>query len=245
MKMTINYEGKKYFITVSEGNTKMSARSVSVPPVITCSHCSDCQKYCYAGAMQDFRDSCRKSWLHNAITLSHVPASVIVEALAPSYACSRFWRWDVAGDIWHDSYMEVINTLAREYPMTSVFCPTRQLERVSAYYGYDPAAVPQSLHFVRSHTPGGLDAFPLKVRRFWYKFPLSYVVPRDQMQKAHKEVWRKVPSSWVKECRGDCHKCGYSCFRPQVGYTVTLFPAHGKRAKLAPYPDIEGGAKHD
>lgn len=123
-EMTANIDGNKHKVHTSVCNIKMNdgaaiIPSVSLPPILTCSNCAQCSKYCYALKMARLRKNVSGSWARNLAVYQADP--------------DRYFRWHVSGDILSDSYLQGMIKVARECPSTSFLAFTKSFDIVNRY----------------------------------------------------------------------------------------------------------------
>lgn len=193
-EMTANIDGNKHRVHISVSNIKMNdgaaiIPSVSLPPILTCSNCAQCSKYCYALKMARLRKNVNGSWAKNLAVYQADPDRYFREVAfaAKNY---RNFRWHVAGDILSDSYLQGMIKVARECPSTSFLAFTKSFGIVNRYLDAGNS-LPENLKIVFSGWVGLEMENP-------HNLPTSHPIFADGTTSA---------PDGAKWCGGNCSEC--------------------------------------
>lgn len=193
-EMTANIDGNRQRTFISVSNVKMNdgakvIPSVSLPPVLTCSNCTQCSKFCYALKMARLRKNINKSWARNLAVYKADPSRYFREvAFAAKNYCN--FRWHVAGDILSDSYLEGMVKVAQECPSTTFLAFTKSFDIVNRYLDAGNS-LPENLKIVFSGWVGLNMENP-------HNLPTSHPIFADGTTSA---------PDGAKWCGGNCSEC--------------------------------------
>lgn len=185
-------------MSVSKGNQKLGAvPNVSLPPVKACGNCKHCKHDCYALKSYRMYPSVRQSWDNNLSLARQKPTAyfgMVREFLAKR--SPRFFRWHVSGDILHQTYLENMCKIAREFPETAFLAFTKM-------HMLDYSDLPDNLTIVFSAWPG---------------MPVGEGMPIAWMQDGTET---RVPDNAL-ECPGNCESCGMCFNLKSIGRDVVF-----------------------
>jgi hypothetical protein len=122
---------KKEKLHISPCNDKMGAvPSFSVTAGITCPKDAPCRKFCYAKAMEDFRDTIKKSYRNNMERFQRADKQLLAEKFSAFIKKHqlKFFRWNVSGDFRIDGYFEFACQVAENCPNTKFLAFTKCFE---------------------------------------------------------------------------------------------------------------------
>lgn len=214
-EMTANIDGNNHRVFISVSNIKMNdgaavIPSVSLPPVLTCSNCTQCSKYCYAIKMARLRRNINGAWARNLAVYQADPDRYFDEVAfaAKNY---RNFRWHVAGDIVSDSYLQGMIRVAQECPSTSFLAFTKSFDIVNRYLDAGNS-LPENLKIVFSGWVG-LDMHNP------HNLPTSHPIFFDGSTSA---------PDGAKWCGGNCSQCAAhssGCWTMKNGDAV-IFALH-------------------
>lgn len=205
-------------VSISKGNSKMGAiPSVSFPAWTTCRECG-CWKKCYAKKLERIRKSVRESYQRNLEVYQNDPASFWQE-VEDVLKVSRFFRYNVSGDIPSRAYLEEMIAKARKYPHCEMLCFTKKYELVNDYISEQrldavrcvpfEMIIPSNLHLIFS----GWDGLEMKNP---YNLPEAHVIYRDGHTTARPDA---------QLCGGNCTECAITdsgCWVLKHGEQVTF-----------------------
>lgn len=214
-ELTANIDGNSQRVYISVSNIKMNdgatvIPSVSLPPVLTCSNCAQCSKYCYALKMARLRKTVNGTWARNLAVYQADPDRYFREVAfaAKNY---RNFRWHVAGDILSDSYLEGMVKVAQECPSTTFLAFTKSFDIVNRYLDAGNA-LPENLRIVFSGWVGLEMQNP-------HNLPTSHPIFSDGTTSA---------PDGAKWCGGNCSECAThssGCWTMKNGDAV-IFALH-------------------
>jgi hypothetical protein len=208
-------------VLISDGNRKLGGiPSVSLHPRLSCGKgCTSpllCMKDCYAMRMLDYT-SVAPSWTEN-YRIWQADWDLYrgsIETFLTKRAPERF-RWHVGGDIPSTDYLDMIITIAEEFPKTRF----RAFTKADKFLPDQHPKLP-NLKIGISHWPG------MTVRPGLTGYTHSWIVP-NAASKAVKEgrladADYKIPKS-AHPCPGNCETCD-SCWALRAG-SHTKFEQH-------------------
>lgn len=136
-------------------NSKLGAiKSCSVKSKLTCRADAPCLKVCYTSSGAFNYKNVKER--HNLNTMAIIQSPEYVEnVIVSGIMLDRYFRWNVAGDIFSDSYLQLIINVARRTPDTKHLVYTKYYERVNSYLDAG-GTIPDNLNIVFS-TWSGLD----------------------------------------------------------------------------------------
>lgn len=203
-----------YFtISISNGNKKMGQiPSVSLPPIKTCSPdaLKTCAKNCYACKICRYSKEAKAAYNRNLETLNLKPG-VFWDDVDRALKGSRFFRFNVSGDIPNYDYIKNLVKVVSKNPHCEVLIFTKQWDIVNKYIRYNKK-LPKNLHMVFSGWVG------LTVRNP-YNFPEAHVIFKNGETSAR---------DGAKFCSGNCFECALNnggCWSLKKGEQV-LFREH-------------------
>lgn len=182
-------------ICISSGNRKVgNVKNISLPPILTCPHCTKCMKECYdikacmqyqnvmnarARNLYILRENFNLYWKQLREKLSHMRG--------------KYFRFHVGGDMISAEYLAEMVKTARMFPKIRFWTYTKAHEIVNEYVrshgGTREAAIPENLSVMFSVWEGMKTANP-------YGFGTFIVVNEGE-----------TPPVGVWHCTGDCGKC--------------------------------------
>lgn len=214
-ELTAEIDGNSQSVFVSVCNIKMNdgasvIPSVSLPPVLTCSNCTQCSKYCYALKMARIYKNTNRTWARNLAVFQADPERYFREVAfaAKSY---RNFRWHVAGDIVSDSYLQGMIKVAQECPSTSFLAFTKAFDIVNHHLDAKNS-LPENLRIIFSGWTGLEMKNP-------HNLPTSHPIFFDGSTSA---------PDGAKWCGGNCSECAAhssGCWTMKNGDAV-IFALH-------------------
>lgn len=205
-------------LCISQGNSKIGRiKNISVAPILSCNGvCGTCAEHCYdIKAVLQYKEVA-KARARNFVLLTRNPFEFYVQA-RKAIASQRkgLFRWNVGGEIFNLSYLQIMVKLANDFPKTRFLVFTKKHFLVNAYCDKHGGrkAIPENLKLIFSFWPGMELENP-------YNFPVSCPYPDEK------------PESWVK-CSGNCEYCAkheIGCWVLKAGQTVG-FKYHGTEEK--------------
>jgi len=196
-------------IHISMGNSKMPIPSFSVLPLITCAGCADCANYCYAAkARFNFPDNI-KSLAENTALMMYKPEEVekqVNSFLDGQLVIYKYFRWNVAGDVFNKSYLDVIGRVAQNNPMTRFLVFTKNFNLFNLYF--DGVQKPGNLSIIFSRWDNAIIDNP-------HNFPLAITKINDDT----------IIPDGTKKCAGSCETC-LNCWNESDNGTARYFELH-------------------
>ncbi len=173
----------KMKISISKGNIKLGKiANISLSPIKSCGKLP-CNKDCYSIKAYRIYPIARKAWDNNLKTYTEKPDFFFDEVdKFFSDGKTRFFRWQQAGDIPDQSYLDGMVKIAKKYPDIKYLAFTKK-------YYLDYSDIPYNLQIIFSAWPG-------------HKIPLD-IMPIAFMQDGTED--RVVNTI---ECPGNCENCG-------------------------------------
>lgn len=199
----------QYAICISKGNRKIGrVMNVSLPPILSCANCSECQKLCYdIKAVLQYPNNVADARARNmALLLADRDEyfNRIIAAIKRRRK-NKFFRWHVAGDITDIEYFDMMVKIARMFPDFIFWTYTKNYTVVNAWLaahgGRD--ALPGNFAVMFSEWRGMPMANP-------YNMPVFGVV-------FNGEAWPEG----VHHCPGNCDACikaGRGCVVGETTY---------------------------
>lgn len=177
-------------IHISTGNTKLGKiANISLLPGVTCRPGTPCRKDCYAKKFL-FRETVRTAWTENTAFAKKHPLAYLDSIF--NWIMNhkiRYFRWHVAGDILHQSYLDGMIFIASQFPEIKFLAFTKKFE-------LDYSLVPSNLTIIFSMWPG-LEVPPRKLG-------VSAFAWMQDGTEIRYPVGTKV-------CKGKCHQC-FECW---------------------------------
>jgi hypothetical protein len=194
-------------ITISKGNAKLGAiPSVSLPSCTTCNPSAPCFKDCYARKIERLRKNVRESYEKNLAILTADPSAYWLQVKA-SAMVSRFFRYNVSGDIPNREYFAEMVRLAEDLPSTHFLAFTKQYGIINDYIT-NGGKIPPNLQIILSN---------------WgdWKCPNPHNLPTCEV------IFKgdTVGESW-HICGGNCTACavgGFGCWTAKKGDTIAIY----------------------
>ena len=194
-------------VCVSPGNGKIGPiPSISLPPVVTCKAGVPCARDCYACKLCRIYKNLRESVNRNYSILKTDPAA-FWSAVHNTLSVSRFFRYNVTGDIPDRAFFAEMVTAAAKYPECISLAFTKQYEFVNEWIEKN-GPLPENLKIIFSHWPGLAMENP-------YDLPVSYV--------KFKNIDPDYIPDTAKHCNGNCTACNRSqsgCWQLKNGDAV-------------------------
>ena len=195
-------------VKISNGNAKMGTiPSVSLPAGVTCRSDCECSKKCYAKRLERMRPSVRQAYKHNYDLLNSDPNTYWREVEA-SIMMSRFFRFQVSGDIPDATYFEHMVDIARTNTHCEILCFTKKYDIVNSHINII-GKLPKNLHIIFS---GWHDIEMVNP----YNLPEAHVRYRDGSTTAREDA---------KLCGGNCTECAITdggCWTLKSGQQVVF-----------------------
>ena len=221
LKASIRMYSKRknsYEICISKGNSKIGwIKNISVAPIIACSGiCKFCMDHCYDIKSVLQYDDVVNARARNFVMLAKNPMEFYIQARQVlSSQRKKLFRWNVGGEIYNLTYLQIMVKLASDFPETRFLVFTKKHFLVNSYCERNGgrAAIPENLKMIFSFWPGMEMNNP-------YHFPVSCPYPEN------------LPEGWV-ECSGNCEYCASNnigCWTLKAGETVG-FHYHGTEEK--------------
>jgi ferredoxin len=209
------HDGSAARIHISAGNAKLGAiMNISLPPVVTCSNCGSCSKYCYAVKSYNRFTGTAASWNANYLYFLTDPVGYF-DDISDAVKLQRFFRWHVSGDIVNGAYLAGMIRVARKNPKTEFLAFTKAYQVVNAAIAAG-AVIPANLHLLFSAAPGVDMPNP-------YRLPECHISFADPAQNTYTGG-----AEYVHYCGGNCTECaigGCGCFFLKPG-DVTIINQH-------------------
>jgi ferredoxin len=202
-------------IHISGGNSKLgSIMNISLPPVVTCSNCGSCSKYCYAVRSYNRFTGTAAGWNENYLLFLTDPDRYFKE-ISDAVKLQRFFRWHVAGDIVNGLYFAGMIKVAIENPKVEFLAFTKAYQIVNAAIAAG-IVIPSNLHLLFSASPGVEMPNP-------YNIPECHINFADPAQNTYCGG-----AEYEYHCTGNCTECavnGCGCFFLKPG-DVTIINQH-------------------
>lgn len=196
---------KKKGVTISRGNDKMGLiPSFSLPPVVTCSNCSECSKKCYALRMAKRWKGVYSSWANNLEVWKENPEAVKA-AIINGAILSGFFRFFVGGDIPDSGFLRMMCDVANVCKGTRFLTFTKKFDLVNEFLNAG-GKIPKNLKIIFSGWGDSLrPANP-------HNLPESNVILKG----------KEAPKG-AKICGGNCVECihaGVACWELKKGEKI-------------------------
>jgi ferredoxin len=202
-------------IHISGGNTKLgSIMNISLPPVVTCSNCGSCSKYCYAVRSYNRFTGTAAGWNENYLLFLTDPDRYFYE-ISKAVKTQRFFRWHVSGDIVNSRYLAGMIDVALENPKVEFLAFTKAYQTVNDWIKNE-STLPENLHLLFSAAPGVKMPNP-------YNIPECHIAFQDPAQNTYCGG-----AEYEYHCTGNCTECainGCGCFFLKPG-DVTIINQH-------------------
>ena len=191
--------------SISEGNKKMGMiPSFSVTPIKTCACGVPCTKDCYAVKMCRRFKNVASAYENNYQLMTSKGGYDLLLNVINTYLfmCPvRFFRWNVAGDIFSWDYMSVIDDVSRDNPSVTFLLYTKQYNIVNEFYKIHKK--PENLKIIYSNWKNWRCENP-------HNFPTA----------EYAEKGDDVKNGFV--CGGNCTACLY-CYNMRAGQKVIFY----------------------
>ncbi len=202
-------------IHISGGNSKLGGiMNISLPPVVTCSNCGSCSKYCYAIRSYNRFTGTAAGWNENYLLFLSDPDRYFNE-ISAAVKTQRFFRWHVSGDIVNDHYLVGMIWVANQNPKAEFLAFTKAYKIVNNLLSVG-IAIPSNLHILFSAAPGVEMPNP-------YRLPECHINFADPSQNTYCGG-----AEYEYHCTGNCTECavnGCGCFFLKPG-DVTIINQH-------------------
>lgn len=191
---------------ISPGNTKLgSIPSISLPPLITCPIDAPCRKkgLCYANKLCKIRPSLLATLKDNLEYYNARPDeyfSKITNFL--SYANTRFFRWNVHGDLPDQEYFKRIKVTAKKTPNIKHLLFTKRFEFPKSLF----SKLPENLSAVFSMWNDYGDE-RRKLPKAWFYDP--------------KNPDSRIPATAL-DCPGNCESCAMCWHLKNINHDIIL-----------------------
>lgn len=196
-------------IHLSMGNSKMGIiPSFSVLPLVTCTNCGECSKYCYASkGCFNFNGNIMNLAENTALVMESIDRvkDEINAFLNGTTILYRYFRWNVAGDIFTVDYLQMMVDIAATNPWTTFLAFTKNYGLVNSYM--DANEIPANLKIVFSRW----DNAEVDNR---HNLPVAITKIDDNTA---------IPEN-AFHCNGDCANC-LNCWKAENG-TCRYFDLH-------------------
>ena len=196
-------------VSFSKGNSKMGLiPSVSLPPIITCPKGVPCAKKCYASKLCRIYPTVKKAYQNNLDILNSNPTEYWNQ-VDEAVKMSRFFRFNVSGDIPNYLYFCYMVDLAYRNPHCEMLAFTKNYNVVNEYLGnLTTPILPPNLHIIFSEWGDSPIPNP-------YNLPTAAVIFKGTEPK----------DNW-KICGGNCAECacrGVGCWELKNGETIAFY----------------------
>ncbi len=212
---TQQHTGDDAMIHISGGNAKLgSIMNISLPPVVTCSNCGSCSKYCYAVRSYNRFTGTAAGWNENYLLFLTDPV-LYFNCISYAVRTQRFFRWHVSGDIVNQEYLLGMIRVANENPKCEFLAFTKAYQTVNATIAAG-AVIPSNVHLLFSAAPGVDMPNP-------YRIPECHINFADPALNTYRGG-----AEYVYHCGGNCTECainGCGCFFLKPG-DVTIIDQH-------------------
>ena len=182
-------------IHISGGNAKLgSIMNISLPPVVTCSNCGSCSKYCYAVRNYLRGSNVYNAWNENYLLFLTDPSRYFAE-ISKAVKTQRFFRWHVSGDIVNGLYFAGMITVAQANPKVEFLAFTKAYQIVNSAIAAG-VEIPSNLHLLFSAAPG-------------VKMPNPYNIPECHINFADPKLNTYCGGAeYEYHCTGNCTQGG-------------------------------------
>lgn len=175
-------------VSISKGNIKLgSIPSISFPPVVTCAHCEECAKDCYALRLSKRYKNTREAWQNNLDIYNTTP-ELIEEAILKTALTTSYFRYFVGGDMPDGAFLLIAIRIAEQRPNCKFLMFTKKFEVVNAYLK-SGVIIPNNLVIILSAWRGLEPVNP-------FRLPVSRVIFKDDFMPVNGYV-----------CGGNCTEC--------------------------------------
>lgn len=193
-------------VSISKTNKKMGGiPSISFPPVITCAHCEDCAKICYARRMANFHKTVGEAWAHNLEEWRTNPTAVKY-AIINAAITSAYFRYFVGGDIPDGDFLRLMVEIAQTVPTCKFLAFTKKYELVNEFIN-GGGIIPDNLKIIFSEWR---ESIPNP-----YNLPTSRVIFKGEEEPHGAMV-----------CGGNCAECickGIACWTLKNGESIYFY----------------------
>lgn len=216
LRFATNYDG--YHVPFPQGNNKLGSvfHTVSFRPILDCGNCSGCNKQCYDLRHDVTNRACMELRCLTAAIYEVDPMRFWTEVDAQA-ALTRFFRYNIGGDIKDAFWFEMARAVARKNPHTQFLLFTKMYHIVADSIQAD-GSLPENMHVILSRWPGVEMYNP-------YSLPTSFPIFSDEDCKANP-VLAKFQSESPKfywHCNDDCTDCVIctsGCFKLSLNESV-------------------------
>ena len=144
-------------LCISSGNRKIGrVMNVSLPPVISCSNCTECKFYCYdIKACLQYPNTVINARMRNLVVLLHDRDRFFAEIddKMNRRRTNKYFRWHVAGDIVDADYFNRIVENARRHSDFVIWTYTKVYHIVNEWIANN-GPLPSNLHVMFSEWDG-------------------------------------------------------------------------------------------
>ena len=180
-------------VCLSDGNTKVPCKNVSLPPIISCHNCSECKKECYdIKACIQYQNVMKARARNYSILKRNFDLYWTQIRTKISRMRKKYFRFHVGGDMVSKEYLTEMVKTARMFPTVRFWTYTKFHSVVNDYVrenGGKGKAIPANLSIMFSDWTGMTMDNP-------YGFGTFIVVDKGQ-----------TPPAGVWHCTGDCGIC--------------------------------------
>ena len=193
-------------ISISKSNIKMGAiPSVSLPPVATCSNCSECKNKCYALRMIKRRPSIGQAYQRNLDIFNYSP-DIFKQQVIAAAMISNYFRWFTGGDIPNKEFFNMMVDIANTCKNCNFLAFTKNYNVVNEFIA-NGGTIPPNLKIIFSE---------------WKKaIPNPFNLPKS------KVIFRgEQPPTDAKICGGNCYNCicqGIACWTLANNDTIYFY----------------------
>ena len=187
-------------LCISSGNRKIGrVMNVSLPPVMTCTNCSECKRFCYdIKACLQYPNTVIDARIRNYVVLMKSRELYFekIENAISSRRKNKFFRWHVAGDIVDLDYFSRMVEAARLHADFKFWTYTKNYKVVNEYCRkYGRKNIPDNFSVMFSEW----DGMPIDNP---YGFPV-FSVKMQAGNKNHQEAY----FDGLYKCPGNCDVC--------------------------------------
>ena len=180
-------------VCLSDGNTKVPCKNVSLPPIISCHNCRECKKECYdIKACIQYENVMKARARNYSILKRNFDLYWTQIRTKISRMRKKYFRFHVGGDMVSKEYLTEMVKTARMFPLVRFWTYTKFHSVVNDYVrenGGKEKAIPANLSIMFSEWTGMTMDNP-------YGFGTFIVVDKEQ-----------TPPAGVWHCTGDCGIC--------------------------------------
>lgn len=188
---------------ISKGNEKIGkVLNVSLPPILTCSNCSECKYFCYdIKACNQYPNTVIDARIRNLVILQKDRNEYFgrIRKALKARRKNKYFRWHVSGDIVDIAYFAEMVAIAKEFPDFTFWTYTKNYKVVNQYVSENgnskDVAIPENLHVMFSEWDGTELVNP-------YNFPI-FTCKLKSGNKNHKPEF----FDGLYKCPGNCDLC--------------------------------------